>query len=96
MLNVALIGIGNCGNQIAALAKHEADVLAGIIGSLAAQGVSALNSAIISVFIHGRSGDICKEKFSSFSVVPTDIINNLSEVFLEFDGKVIQWKILFV
>ena len=26
MLNVALIGIGNCGNQIAALAKHEADV----------------------------------------------------------------------
>ena len=66
------------------------DVLAGIIGSLAAQGVSALNSAIISVFIHGRSGDICKEKFSSFSVIPTDIINNLSEVFLELDGKVIQ------
>lgn len=66
------------------------DVLAGIIGSLAAQGVSALNSAIISVFIHGRSGDICKEKLSSFSVIPTDIINNLSEVFLELDGKVIQ------
>lgn len=65
------------------------DVLAGIIGSLAAQGVSALNSAIISVFIHGRSGDICKEKFSSFSVIPADIINNLSEVFLELDGKVI-------
>ena len=65
------------------------DVLAGIIGSLAAQGVSALNSAIISVFIHGRSGDICKEKFSSFSVIPTDIINNLSEAFLELDGKVI-------
>lgn len=65
------------------------DVLAGIIGSLAAQGVSALNSAIISVFIHGRSGDICKEKLSSFSVIPTDIINNLSEVFLELDGKVI-------
>ena len=66
------------------------DVLAGIIGSLAAQGVSALNSAIISVFIHGRSGDICKEKLSSFSVIPTDIVNNLSEVFLELDGKVIQ------
>lgn len=26
MLNVALIGIGNCGNQIAALAKKEADI----------------------------------------------------------------------
>lgn len=61
------------------------DVLAGMTGSLVAQGVSTLNSSIISVFIHGRSGDICKEKFSSFSVTPTDIINNLSEVFLEFD-----------
>ena len=80
--------LNSTGNE--SMAKGGAgDVLAGIIGSLAAQGVSTLNSAIISVFIHGRSGDICKEKFSSFSVIPTDIINNLSEVFLELDGKVI-------
>lgn len=81
--------LNSTGNE--SMAKGgSGDVLAGIIGSLAAQGVSALNSAIISVFIHGRSGDICKEKLSSFSVIPTDIINNLSEVFLELDGKVIQ------
>lgn len=80
--------LNSTGNE--SMAKGGAgDVLAGIIGSIVAQGVSALNSAIISVFIHGRSGDICKEKFSSFSVIPTDIINNLSEVFLELDGKVI-------
>ena len=80
--------LNSTGNE--SMAKGgSGDVLAGIIGSLAAQGVSALNSAIISVFIHGRSGDICKEKLSSFSVIPTDIINNLSEVFLELDGKVI-------
>ena len=56
---------------------------------ISARNQHLTTSAIISVFIHGRSGDICKEKFSSFSVIPADIINNLSEVFLELDGKVI-------
>lgn len=80
--------LNSTGNE--SMAKGgSGDVLAGIVGSFAAQGVSCLNSALISVFIHGKSGDICKEKFSSFSVTPTDIINNLSEVFLELDGKVI-------
>lgn len=80
--------LNSTGNE--SMAKGgSGDVLAGMVGSFAAQGVSCLNSAVISVFVHGRSGDICKEKFSSFSVTPTDIIDNLSEVFLELNEKVI-------
>ena len=60
------------------------DVLAGIIGSLAAQGVSLLDAGICGVFIHGLAGDLCKEDYSSVSMTPTDIIRKLPEIFLNF------------
>lgn len=78
--NVFVSSTGNVG-----MAKGgSGDVLAGIIGSLAAQGVSLLDAGICGVFIHGLAGDLCKEDYSSVSMTPTDIIRKLPEIFLNF------------
>jgi len=57
------------------------DVLAGIIASLSAQGYSAFDSCVYGVYIHGLAGDITAEKMGYESMIPTDIINNLSDSF---------------
>lgn len=60
------------------------DVLSGIIGSLVSQKLSLKDAAICGVFLHSFAGNICREKFSSVSMLPTDIINELPNVFLKF------------
>ena len=57
------------------------DSLSGIIGSLAAQGYSELNSAIIGVYIHGKAGDIIFNKSHSRGILATDIIKNIPKSF---------------
>lgn len=52
------------------------DVLAGVISSLMCQLPlkTAVNGA---VWIHGRAGDLCAERFGEYSMRPADIINML-------------------
>ena len=77
-----VIYVNNTGNE--SMAKGgSGDVLSGVIGAFLAQGVSPIDAGIISVYVHGLAGDICKKEFSSFSVTPTDLINNLYRVFLK-------------
>lgn len=57
------------------------DVLSGIIASFAAQGVSAVNSAVLGTFVHGAAGDSAASKKSMQSMIATDIIGELGEVF---------------
>ena len=57
------------------------DILCGIILSLLAQGYNAVDAACLSVFIHGKSGDLSLEKNSKESLIASDIINHLGEVF---------------
>lgn len=77
------IFVNNTGNV--GMAKGgSGDVLAGIIGSLAAQGITPLDAGICGVFIHGLAGDFCKKNYSSVSMTPTDIIRKLPEIFLKF------------
>ena len=61
------------------------DVLAGMIGSFLAQKMSAIDSALCGVFIHGMSGDEAKNKKSMIAMTPTDIINELPYIFLKFE-----------
>lgn len=78
--NIFVSSTGNVG-----MAKGgSGDVLAGIIGSLAAQGISILDAGICGVFTHGLAGDLCKKSYSSVSMTPTDIIRKLPEIFLNF------------
>ena len=57
------------------------DVLCGIILSLLAQGYSPIDAACLSVFLHGKAGDLSLKRNSKESLIASDIINYLGEVF---------------
>lgn len=61
------------------------DVLAGIIGSFLAQGMSPLDACTCAVYIHGAAGDHAAQRFSVHAMTPMDIIFELPTVFLEIE-----------
>ncbi len=72
-----------------ALAKGgSGDVLTGMIGSFLAQGLSAKDAVLISVFIHGLAGQKCEEKLSVYSVVATDVIEQIPIILREMQNQV--------
>ncbi|MGN0479548.1 MAG: NAD(P)H-hydrate dehydratase, partial [Hominenteromicrobium sp.] len=80
------VRINTTGN--AGMAKGgSGDVLAGMTGSLLAQGMKPFEAAYAAVCIHGAAGDRCAEKRSEHGMLPTDLIEMLPEVFLEIEGK---------
>ena len=70
-------GTGNPG-----MAKGgSGDVLAGMIGSFLAQGISPYDAAAGAVYLHGLAGDVCAKKKSQTAMLPTDLIEELPELF---------------
>ena len=59
------------------------DVLAGMIGSLLAQGCAPEEAAAAAVWLHGTAGDRCAARFSQAAMLPTDLIEELPSLFLE-------------
>jgi len=57
------------------------DVLSGIIGTFLAQGVSAIDSAVAGVYLHGLSGDLAAVDFTARSMTAGDIVEYLPESF---------------
>lgn len=57
------------------------DVLAGIIGSMLAQGATPFKAAAAGVFLHGTAGDIAAEKLGKISMLPTDMTELLPDAF---------------
>lgn len=57
------------------------DVLAGMTGSLLAQGANAFDAASAAVYLHGLSGDIAAEKLGKISMLPTDLIGEIPQAF---------------
>lgn len=53
------------------------DILAGMIGSLAAQGLSAEDAAICGVWLHGRAAERCSVRRSQTCMLPHDIFEDL-------------------
>ncbi|MBE6310054.1 MAG: NAD(P)H-hydrate dehydratase [Bacteroidales bacterium] len=56
------------------------DVLTGIIGSLAAQGYEMELCAAMGVFIHGMAGEYAEKRYGSYSVLASDIVDNIGPV----------------
>lgn len=56
------------------------DVLAGMIGGLAAQGLELLEAARLGVYVHGRAGDYAAVKKGEYSMTATDILDGIAEV----------------
>ena len=61
------------------------DVLAGIIGSLVAQGLSPYDAAVCGVYLHGAAGDRAAATHSRRGMLPTDLIEELGSLFLQFE-----------
>ena len=59
------------------------DVLTGIITGLLAQGYSSLTSAILGVYLHGRSGDIVIEKTGYQALIASNLVEGLGDAFLD-------------
>ncbi len=57
------------------------DVLAGIIGSLLVQGYDCFQSAKKGVYIHGLAGDFALKEKGETSLISSDIIESLPDVF---------------
>ncbi|MGC8503077.1 NAD(P)H-hydrate dehydratase, partial [Desulfurella sp.] len=54
------------------------DVLSGIIASLIAQNNDVLYASCMGVFLHGLSADLALSKYSEASLLPTDVINHIT------------------
>ena len=64
--------VNTTGNS--ALAKGgSGDVLAGVIGSLLAQGYDAHTAAVIGVYAHGKAGDLLSQEYGCSGVLPSDL-----------------------
>jgi NAD(P)H-hydrate epimerase len=59
------------------------DLLAGMIASFAAQGMTPAHAACCGTFIHGRAGDRAAEKFSQYGMIPTDMLMEVPQIFRE-------------
>lgn len=57
------------------------DVLTGILTSLISQKYDIEKACIFGVWLHGKAGDFAAEDFSKESMLPTDLIHKIGEVF---------------
>jgi len=57
------------------------DVLAGITGSLVAQGMEAEHAAYSAVFIHGMCGDLAAKTYGQRGLLALDLVDQLPKVF---------------
>ncbi len=57
------------------------DVLAGLIGALAAQGLDAFAAAQLGVFLHGRAGDLAARDSGQVGLVASDLLTYLPRAF---------------
>ena len=82
VINHSNIYINNTGNPGMA-SGGSGDVLSGIIGALIAQGFTPFSASQLAVYIHGRAGDLAAKQKGETSMIATDIIDYLSNVFIE-------------
>lgn len=57
------------------------DVLAGVIGALAAQGYDVLDCCKVGVYVHGLAGDLCAEEVGQIGMTAMDIALKMPEAF---------------
>ena len=68
---------GNCG-----MAKGgSGDVLGGMILSLIGQGAEPAEAAACAVWLHGRSGDLCRRELTEYAITPDDLVGRLPAAF---------------
>ncbi len=74
---------GNAGMATAG----SGDVLAGVIGSLLAQGLSHRDAALVGVYVHGLAGDFAAARLGQRAMIAGDITECLGEAFLALESS---------
>lgn len=77
---------GNCGMATAG----SGDVLSGIIGSLAAQGVPCDIAAPLGVYLHGRAGDEAAARMGTHGLTAGGILEGLQKIWVELEATLPQ------
>jgi NAD(P)H-hydrate epimerase len=72
------IGVSTTGNPGMA-SGGMGDVLAGICGSLLAQGLSLLEACQLAVYIHGEAADLCAAQAGERGMLASDLIAKLRQ-----------------
>ena len=62
------------------------DALTGIITGLRAQGLDALSAALLGVYAHGKAGDLAAEHLGMDGMLPSDLIEQLPNVWKQLRG----------
>lgn len=62
------------------------DVLTGIILAMLAQGIDPLSAARLGVYVHGLAGDLCADSFGQLSVIASDLIDHLPQVYMTLNN----------
>ncbi|MBI1823010.1 MAG: NAD(P)H-hydrate dehydratase [Nitrospirae bacterium] len=63
------------------------DVLTGIIGALAAQGLSLVQAAQAGVYLHGMAGDLAREEKGEVGMIASDLIEKIPVVIKTFRSE---------
>ena len=63
------------------------DILAGMVAALSCTGMNSTDSAVTAVYIHGAAGDRASLSLGETSMLPSDMISFLPELFKEFGEK---------
>lgn len=61
------------------------DVLAGMIASFIAQGLSIEHAAKAGVYLHGLAGENASANLSEHGMLPSDMLNEISTIFKNFE-----------
>ena len=70
----------------ASMAKAgSGDVLSGIIAGLMAQGMEGYQAAVLGTYLHGRAGDLARERKGTYSVIARDLIEFLAGAWNELE-----------
>lgn len=59
------------------------DTLTGIIGGLLAQGIQPMDAACLGVYAHGLTSEVYKENHYSGSMIASDVIDMIQDVFMQ-------------
>lgn len=62
------------------------DILAGLIVGLLAQGISAIDSAIVGGYVHGLAGQILAQESNSRSVIAGDVLTKIGEAYQRIEA----------
>lgn len=61
------------------------DVLAGLMGAMAARGLPPLAAAACGLYLHGRAAQLAEERYTKEAMLPSDLAPLLTHVFREAD-----------